>query len=90
MIENNGAPGFEGYGIRIDGKTYDIMIEGNTIRSTGKGSQAAAIFIGPWASRIDEKENRISGHPGVVKGNQDIYDENSPLEERWWMNSENW
>ncbi len=69
IVENNGAPGQKAWGFYIDGRTHDIAIEGNTIRSTGKGNQAGAIYIGVKASRISEKNNTISGHPGVGKAN---------------------
>ncbi len=67
IIENNGSADFTAYGFYIGGVTHDITIEGNTIRSTGKGGQAGAVFIGPKAQRIIEKDNTISGHPSVVK-----------------------
>jgi len=68
IIENNGSEKTKAYGFYIDGITHDITIENNTIRSTGKGSQTGAVFIGTQASRIRERNNKISGHPGVVKG----------------------
>ncbi len=67
VIENNGSSGFKAFGFYIDGETYDILIENNTIRSTGSGNQTGAIFIGPKADRIVEKNNTISGHPGVSR-----------------------
>jgi len=66
-IENNGTTGFAAYGFYIGGETHDITIDGNTIRSTGKGNQVGAVFIGPKSSRVTEKNNTITGHPGVVK-----------------------
>lgn len=67
IIENNGAPGFKAYGFYIDGETHDIVIEDNTIRSTGKGNQAGGVFIGSKASRIQADNNTFTGHPGVVR-----------------------
>jgi parallel beta-helix repeat protein len=69
-IENNGTAEQKAWGFYIDGQTHDITIEGNTIRSTGKGNQAGAIFIGAKASRVAEKNNTISGHAGVQKASQ--------------------
>ncbi|MFC1539462.1 right-handed parallel beta-helix repeat-containing protein [Candidatus Latescibacterota bacterium] len=66
-IRDNGTTDFDAYGIYIDGETRDITIDGNTISSTGKGNQVGAIFIGPKVSDIVEKNNNISGHPGIVK-----------------------
>ena len=66
-IENNGAPAFKAYGFYIDGETHDIVIEENTIRSTGKGNQAGGVFVGPKASRIQADKNTFAGHPGVVR-----------------------
>jgi len=47
-------------------KTHDIKIEGNTIRSTGKGNQATAILVGKKSSRIDARDNKISGSTEMV------------------------
>lgn len=67
IIENNGSPEHKAWGFYIDGQTHDISIEGNTIRSTGEGSQVGAIYIGEKASKIMEKNNTVAGHPGVQK-----------------------
>jgi hypothetical protein len=67
IIENNGTAGKEAWGFYIDGETHDITIDGNTIRSTGKGNQCGAVYIGAKASRVIEKNNTITGHPGVQK-----------------------
>jgi hypothetical protein len=64
-IENNGTNDSIAYGFYIDGETHDILIEGNTIRSTGKGNQKGAVFIGEKATQIKVKDNTISGHPGI-------------------------
>ena len=69
-IENNGSPGFKAYGFYIGGVTHDITIDSNTIRSTGKGNQVGAIFIGENASGITEKNNTVTGHPGIIKQKQ--------------------
>jgi hypothetical protein len=65
-IENNGTIK-ESDGFRIDGETHDITIDNNIIRSTGKGNQAAAIYIGKKASVINVKDNKISGAKDIVK-----------------------
>ncbi|MFC1508830.1 right-handed parallel beta-helix repeat-containing protein [Candidatus Omnitrophota bacterium] len=66
-IENNGSTDFKAYGFYIDGETNDIVIENNTIRSTGKGNQAGAVFVGGKASRVNADDNNVSGHPRIVK-----------------------
>lgn len=67
IVENNGTTGIEAYGFYIGGNTNDIVIEGNTIQSTGKGTQVGAIYIGSNAKRTVTGENTIAGHPGTVK-----------------------
>ena len=69
-IENNGSPDFDAYGFYIDGETNDILIENNTIRSTGKGNQTGAVFVGPKASRVVTKNNTVSGHRNVVESGE--------------------
>ncbi len=44
-----------------------VYNEQNTIRSTGKGRQQAAIHIGPNAGDITVQDNRISGHEEVMR-----------------------
>jgi parallel beta-helix repeat protein len=61
IIENNGSPSFEAYGFYIGGRTYDTTIEKNIIRSTGKGNQVAAVCVGKYSSRVEMKDNEISG-----------------------------
>ncbi len=61
VIENNGTPSSEAYGFYIGGRTGDIAIENNVIRSTGKGNQVAAVCIGKYSSRVEMKDNEISG-----------------------------
>jgi hypothetical protein len=65
-VENNGTLK-ESAGFRIDGETHDIAIMDNIIRSTGKGNQAAAVFIGKDASAVNVKDNKISGAKDIVK-----------------------
>jgi hypothetical protein len=65
-IENNGTIKSSS-GFRIDGETHDIIIENNIIRSTGKGNQASAIYIGKKASKVSYKDNLISGAKDIVK-----------------------
>ncbi len=66
IVENNGTIS-ESSGFRVDGVTHDITIQNNVIRSTGKGKQTSAIFIGKNASNIVIKDNKISGCKEVVK-----------------------
>jgi len=66
IVENNGTVEGPAYGFYIGGETRDILIEDNTIRSTGKGDQQAAVWIGNSSERISVKNNQISGHEAVV------------------------
>ncbi len=66
-IENNGTDGAEAYGFYIGGHTHDIVIEDNTIGSSGKGAQKAAVFIGPNSDRVTFESNRVSGQEGVIR-----------------------
>lgn len=61
VIENNGTKK-AGYGFYIDGVTRDIVIENNTIRDTGKGSQKGGVYIGENTSSIKVVKNQMSGH----------------------------
>ena len=65
IIENNGIRE-ESAGFYIGGETHDIRIINNTIRSTGKGNQPIAIFIGKKSSKITASDNRISGSKEIV------------------------
>ena len=67
IIENNGGPSFQAYGFYIGGRTHDIVIENNIIRSTGKGNQVAAVCIGKHSSRVEMKDNEISGCEERIK-----------------------
>jgi hypothetical protein len=60
IIENNGIKG-EASGFRIGGETHDISITKNIIRSTGKGNQTTAVFIGKKSSAVKVADNQISG-----------------------------
>jgi len=64
-IENNGVAG-EASGFYIDGETHDITITNNIIRSTGKGNQKTAIFVGKKSSKVTAKDNQISGLKDMV------------------------
>lgn len=66
-IENNGIRGEDAYGFFVGGHTNDIVIEQNTIRSTGKGNQRAAVCLGPDAERVQVKGNTVAGHEELVK-----------------------
>jgi parallel beta-helix repeat protein len=60
IIENNGTKG-EASGFRIGGETHDIVITKNIIRSTGKGNQTTAVYVGKNASAVKMTDNQISG-----------------------------
>ncbi len=66
-IEDNG-----GCGICVDGATTDLLIEGNTIRDTRRGSgrtQRVGIRVGERAARIRALHNIIENHPeAAVQG----------------------
>jgi hypothetical protein len=66
IVENNGAVEGPGYGFYVGGQTRDILIEQNTIRSTGKGAQKAAVWIGSGSKRVSVRDNQVSGHESVV------------------------
>ena len=65
IIENNGVKR-ESQGFHIGGETHDINIKNNTIRSTGKGNQSIAIFVGKKSSKITAADNQISGSKEIV------------------------
>ncbi len=62
VIENNGTGGKPAYGFFVGGHTNDIVIEENTIRSTGRGNQKAAVWTGAHAQRVTVRKNQVSGH----------------------------
>ena len=64
-IENNGTAR-ESAGFWIGGETHDINIINNIIRSTGKGNQSTAIFVGKNSSRVTSTGNTISGSKEIV------------------------
>jgi hypothetical protein len=66
-VENNGVLEGPAYGFHIGGNTNDIVIEGNTIRSTGIGNQAAAVFMGRASKRITVRDNKVDGHEETVR-----------------------
>lgn len=67
IIENNGTGGEKAVGFYIGGHTHDIVIEENTIRSTGEGNQEAAVRIGPDARGIIVRNNKVSGHGEIIR-----------------------
>ncbi|MHC4173479.1 MAG: right-handed parallel beta-helix repeat-containing protein [Planctomycetota bacterium] len=67
IIENNGSHSFEAYGFYIGGKTHDILIENNVIRSTNKGNQVAAVCVGKYSARVQMEDNKISGCAAEVR-----------------------
>jgi hypothetical protein len=56
----------EASGFHIGGNTHDITITNNTIRSTGKGNQTTAIFVGENSSKVTATGNKISGSKEIV------------------------
>ena len=66
IIENNGMKG-EASGFRIGGETHDISISGNIIRSTGKGKQTSAVWVGKKASGVKMENNKMEGLKEMVK-----------------------
>ena len=67
VVENNGTGGAPAYGFYVGGETHDIVIQSNTIRSTGSGDQKAAVWIGSAASRVTVEGNEVSGHEVIVR-----------------------
>lgn len=65
IIENNGVAK-ESSGFYIGGETHDIHINNNIIRSTDKGNQTTAIFVGKKSSKITSTDNKISGCKEIV------------------------
>ncbi len=64
-IENNGIEA-ESSGFHIGGETRDISIRDNIIRSTGKGNQTIAVFVGKRSSNITLTGNKISGSKDII------------------------
>jgi len=62
LIENNGMKG-KACGLSINCKAEGVVLEDNIIRSTGKGHQAAAVFLKANIMPVELKNNKISGHP---------------------------
>ncbi len=69
VIENNGMLGDPAYGVFIGGTTHDIRLDGNTIRSAGTGHQVAGVYVGARAGTVEMKDNRVVGHPEVIREN---------------------
>jgi len=59
VVENNG-----GYGFFITGKSNDLLIKDNVIRSAVKGKQKGAIFIADNEIPIKQSNNKMEGHGG--------------------------
>jgi hypothetical protein len=57
IVENNGGNGFF-----ISGKSSNILIKENVIRSTIKGKQKAGIFVAKNSLPVKEENNKMSGH----------------------------
>jgi nitrous oxidase accessory protein NosD len=66
IIENNGTAR-ESCGFYIGGETHDLIIRNNTIRSTGNGNQATAVWIGKKSSAITATGNVIAGSREIVR-----------------------
>ncbi len=64
-IEDNGSAGEAAYGVYVLGTTRGVVLKGNVIRSTGKGNQQAAVFMGSQAGEVELDGNQISGSPGA-------------------------
>jgi hypothetical protein len=64
-IENNGMKE-EASGFRIGGVTHDITITGNIFRSTGKGNQTSAVFIGKNSVGVKVSGNKTEGLKEIV------------------------
>jgi len=62
VVENNGVKN-GGYGFAFKSPPKDVVVENNTIRDTGAGTQKAAIFTGKNALPVTLKGNKMSGHP---------------------------
>lgn len=60
-INNNGLIK-GGYGLYIVGNARDILLRGNTIRDTLKGTQKAAVFMGKNIPVVKMENNTMSGH----------------------------
>jgi len=55
----------QGYGIRIEGETHDIVILRNTIADTrpkGQKRQRVGVYIGPKVGQVTMEENEIDGN----------------------------
>jgi len=62
-IEDNGRPGAPGTGVRIEGATFNITLQSNTIRDTrpaSRATQAVGLYIGPRADYITAERNIFS------------------------------
>ena len=65
IIENNGVDG-GGYGFSINSPAEDVVLQGNTFRDTGKGTQKAAVMIYKGGRPAKMIDNKISGQKDVV------------------------
>ena len=66
-VEDNGSAGEPAYGFNIGGLTRGVVLKDNVIRSSGKGNQQAAVFVGRQAGDVEMDGNQISGHPVIVR-----------------------
>lgn len=65
IVEDNGK-----YGFLIDSPAQGVVIENNTIRDTGRGSQKTGVHVSKSGLPVTIKDNRFSGHSeGDVVGN---------------------
>ncbi|MFH1965387.1 MAG: right-handed parallel beta-helix repeat-containing protein [Acidobacteriota bacterium] len=62
IIENNGVKE-GGYGLSFNSPAKDVLLEENTIRDTGKGTQKAGIMVYENGLPVNMVGNIISGHP---------------------------
>jgi parallel beta-helix repeat protein len=65
VIEDNGKAGQPGFGVKVDGATFDTLLEGNTIRDTRpqpQRTQTVAVHVGEKARNITiRSSNKIEG-----------------------------
>jgi len=64
-IEDNGRAGAPGCGVRVEGATHNITLEGNIIRDTrpaDRATQEVGIWIGPRADYVIASRNIFSNN----------------------------
>lgn len=61
IIENNGTKG-GGYALSVNCMAEGVVLEGNTIKSNGKGNQLAAVLLTKNSLPVEMKNNNIDIH----------------------------